>query len=88
MKQQMELTLLSEILPSHKLKNHCTPFEDVQIIEFGCQNGVSKLKELTLLNRSTHQIRERFPNYLNPEISGMYFSREEDILLLSCVDQY
>jgi hypothetical protein len=48
MKQQMELALLSEILPKHKLKNHCTPFEDAQIIEFVRQNRFSKLKELTL----------------------------------------
>jgi myb proto-oncogene protein len=78
----------NEITSKPKLKNHFTPIEDVQIIEFVYHYGLSRIKELHLPNRSTRQIRERFTNYLDPNILKDNFTKEEDILLISYVEQF
>jgi hypothetical protein len=69
-----------------KSKQVFTVDEDLQIIEFVQQNGVSKISELKVNNRTTRQIRDRYKNYLDPNISKDNFSREEDRILLSIVE--
>jgi hypothetical protein len=74
--------------PKFKSKEAFTAEEDQQIIEFVHQNGLSRISELKVKNRTTRQLRDRYKNYLDPKISKNNFNQEEDMILLSSVEKY
>jgi myb proto-oncogene protein len=71
-------------------RRHFTQDDDNLIltgIQLYGKNNWKLVAEL-LTNRSSHQVRERYKNYLNPEINKEPWTIEEDLLLISLVKQY
>jgi hypothetical protein len=70
-----------------KMKHPFSHEEDMIIINFVNENGISNFSELNsiLPTRTVRQIRERYRNYLDPKVNLDSFSNEEDLKLKELV---
>lgn len=78
---------------NHNKREPKKPFtkeEDELIQKYVQENGLKDLIKLEnmLLNRNVKQIRERYRNYLNPEVIQSPFTQEEDDLLVKSYPEY
>jgi hypothetical protein len=74
-------TIIGAALPNAKLK--FTPEEDSKLLELVAQLGPKRWIEVSaqLGTRNPRQCRERYNNYLNPELRQGLWTAEEDALL-------
>lgn len=56
-----------------------------ELVQLHCKNWSLISKEF--MSRSPKQVRDRFLNYLNPELVTHDFSKEEDLIIVNCVHQ-
>ena len=75
---------------TNKQKSKFTEEEDQIIRAFVSKNGPKSWKKAQPLlpGRTPRQIRERWVNYLSPEVSHEPWTKEEDDLILNLVDKY
>lgn len=73
-----------------KTRSAFTPEEDKIIKEFVQKNGPKTWKQLShiLAGRTPRQIRERYKNYLDPDVHFCEFTDEEDLKLLNLASVY
>jgi len=74
---------------SKKAKKKFTSEEDEIIVNYVQKHGAKNWRFLTtiLKNRTSRQIRERWVNYLDPNVSHGEWTKEEDELILELFNQ-
>jgi hypothetical protein len=73
--------------PKRLFRKRFTKDEDLFII-LSFQQGIKLDYISKTLNKSAKCIRERYKNYLNPQVSYLPFTQNEDELLINLVSQY
>ncbi|OHS93004.1 Myb-like DNA-binding domain containing protein [Tritrichomonas foetus] len=78
------------IMKTPQSRNHFTKNEDNLIMQLVIEYGACGWKEMAKKTpgRSARQIRERYTNYLSPNVSKEPWTQEEDQLLLRKVDEF
>lgn len=73
------------INPAYK-EGKWTKKEDIKLKEFVQQyNKDWSLISKVFISRSPKQVRDRFVNYLNPDLVKRDFTKEEDLIIFNCV---